>query len=176
MIRYYVDKLPPGQSHACSVRKIKEVIKSLPPEDLKGIRSVRLCVHHSREDGVYLSDGRIELRWAVDAERRRRIGRRPPSPAMRAELARYGGACLVDGGIYYASWADRDQLERYVLFVLLHEIGHHVCARRHLARQRRLTAAQEEQFADAYARRYLPANLGHDGDGVKVTPAATAPT
>jgi hypothetical protein len=155
-MRFHADKLPAGYSFGCSIRAIKKLLKTLPPEDLRGIQSVRLCVHHSRDDGIYLLDGRIELRWAVDGQGRRRIGRRGPSPASREELEQFGGMCVVERGIHYSCWANRKQLERYVLFVLLHEIGHHVFARQYRWRKRRLTPAQEEEFADAYARRYVP--------------------
>jgi hypothetical protein len=112
------------------------------------------------------------LRSAVDSQGRRRIGRRAPSPASREELEQFGGRFIVERGIYYRCWANRKQLERYVLFVLLHEIGHHVCAKQY-CRKRRITLAQEEEFADAYARRYGPpansqmpkdAEMGHPSD------------
>ena len=155
-MRFHADKLPAGYSFGCSIQAIKKLLRSLPPEDLRGIQSVRLCVHHSREDGMYISDGRIELRWAVDGLGRRRIGRRGPSPAYREEVEQFGGRCVVERGIHYSCWANPKQLERYVLFVLLHEIGHHVCFQQYLWRKRRITSAQEEEFADAYARRYDP--------------------
>jgi hypothetical protein len=132
---------------------MKMLLKSLPPEDLKGIHSVRLSSQQGREDGMYLSDGRIELRSAIDALGRRRLGRRAPSPASREELEMFGGKYVVERGIHYSSWADLKQLERYVLFVLLHEVGHHVRAQQYRGGKRRLAPAQEEEFADAYARR-----------------------
>ncbi len=157
-MRFRVDRLPEGYQFPCSVRELKQLIKSLPADDVRGIHSVRLSVQKSRDDGLYLSDGRVELRWAVDSRRRRRIGRRPPSPATLAEWARFGGTCMVESGIHYAFWADRKQLGRYVQFVLLHEIGHHVCARRWWG-QRFHTEQQEEEFADTYAEEYLPSEI-----------------
>ena len=155
-MRFRVDRLPNGHRFPCSVRELKQLIKCLPPDDVRGIQSVRLSTHKSRDDGVYLSDGRVELRWAIDSRGRHQIGRRPPSAATLGEWSRFGGTCVVESGIHYAFWADQKQLRRYVQFVLLHEIGHHVFARRG---QRSYTKQQEEEFADNYAEQYLPAEI-----------------
>ncbi len=167
-MKFLIDKLTDGYRFPCKVADLKRVIKSLPPEDICGIHSIRLSGQKGRVDGMCLCDGRIELRWAVDSSGRRRVGKRPPSAATVAEWSAFGGQCVVAAGVYYGFWPDPRKLRRYVLFVLLHEIGHHTC-------DFRRTEQEAEAFADAYAEKYLSV-LGENteqspaGDVLKAAP------
>jgi hypothetical protein len=149
-MKFLVDKLESKYSYPCTIKEIKEFLKEIPPDDLDGIKSIRLCNQKTNNDGGYIKDGRLELIYFVDKDLKKEV-QGYMSGSVLKDTERFGGIKKNINGKEYICWSS-ENLKKYIKFVLLHEIGHHI----YYKKFGKLTgSSEEEDFCSNYANKYV---------------------
>ena len=156
------DKLPSGLAYPCSIKDVREWLRALPQEDVRGL--VRVHLTNRRlwhfQDGEYIGwQKKVVLSYAVDGDLIREFPTKwLPAEDVVSEWRAFGAEALRRSGRWCARWKSAAMLKRYIRFVLFHEIGHKVWARmKRPARSGGEARAKEEEFCDSYARGHLDA-------------------
>jgi hypothetical protein len=156
--------IPPGWVYACTLEQIERQLATFPAEDLEGLHAAGL-VPATRKDnntyGLYSYRSKPVIHLysgpASGTDRLRSGSRRDHAvSASRVEMG-FGLRIREEEGRVYRLWEPED-LARFMLeFVLAHEVGHHVMHRQRLQQGWKPCPATRvcEQFADAYAMRYV---------------------
>ncbi|KAA3605546.1 MAG: hypothetical protein DWQ01_19715 [Planctomycetota bacterium] len=139
-----------------------QALKALPAGHTKGI--THLWLKRQNPKGSPLAEficGRgvhlvVMYSWRKDMNLW--LGRRKPSGRVAKEYARFGAEPFYRKGGWHANFS-LDNLRRYFVEVLFHEVGHHVdFFHRHWSKA---NVAEREEFADQYAMSFRP-------DGIQV--------
>jgi hypothetical protein len=138
-----VDKLPEGYVHPCTVKEIKQKLKTLPPEHLEGLKRIRLAFRKSTPADAQYNEGTITI-FAVP---KNFIIRDAFDHKYVEEQKRFGARVKKVGRFHYETCWRPEDYKAYILnHVLLHEIGHHIDWYSDQHWQKRC-----EEFAENYA-------------------------
>ncbi len=163
LINFFEEPIPDGWVYPCSLQDIQSRLTHLPEQDLEGLWAVGLAAATRKDcwvNGRYRFSEKPIIRLYSYPET---LSYRQTPQTKQADIElglaverEFGMTVERDGSRYLCRW-DLANLRNFTLeHVLLHEIGHHVYARRRKEQgyQPNSSRHEEEKWAESYALRY----------------------
>lgn len=156
----------PGFHHPAGCREVGELLRSLSPEAIYGLRSVELCRGPAWSHGTIPCFGRLRVPGRIALHD---LPRPPWRLAGRIEagdaeaLGQAGARVTVDhaAGTTMIEWPGASLTDFMLFDVLLHEIGHHVLQHGKGKRRVRIARTRDhEAFAKRFASLHRAARRG----------------